>query len=254
MPSPLSKGRMIRSDIKKSKSFASLSKESKILFLMMIPHFSSHGKMNGSPYYVKGEIVPLLEEFTIPIIEKCLLEISNKTNVKWFEYCGLMYLHSINWEQHQELRKDRMGKDDMPDYSCTTPVLCQLEVEVEVKGEVKGKGTSKDMRLSDFEIFWNTFAYKQGKGGAEKAWLSIKNYSSELFRLIIEGAKKEAARRPTLINQGKTPKWAQGWITERRWEDEVFVSTSSKPNEHQPPQESDEIKQARQRKLAQYDN
>ncbi|NTV51305.1 MAG: hypothetical protein HGA69_00515 [Desulfobulbaceae bacterium] len=139
MAAPISKGRMIRVDIKKSKNFSSLSKEAMILFMMMIPHFSSHGKLNGSPYFIKGEIVPLISFFTVPIIEKCLKEISDSTNVKWFECNGLWYVHSIKWEEHQELRKDRLGVDDMPDYSITSPGLIPHEVEVEVEVEVKGK-------------------------------------------------------------------------------------------------------------------
>lgn len=78
----------------------------------------------------------------------------------------------------------------------------------------------KEKRVSDFGIFWNAFAYKEGKGGAEKSWLSIEGYSQELLEKIISGASREAARRPQLIAKNKTPKMAQGWLTERRWEDE----------------------------------
>ena len=135
-----SKGRMIRKDISRSQKIASLSKEATVLFVMLIPHFSSFGKMNGSPYFVKGEVVPLLEWFTIPLVERCLKEISEKTNVKWFTVGGLWYLHSVNWEEHQEIRKDRVGKDDLPDYSGTTPGLLRHEVEVEVEVEVQVEG------------------------------------------------------------------------------------------------------------------
>lgn len=75
-------------------------------------------------------------------------------------------------------------------------------------------------RIADFEIFWNAFAFKQGKGGAEKSWLAIQDYSCDLLEKIITGAKKEAARRPDILAAGRTPKWAQGWLTERRWEDD----------------------------------
>lgn len=119
MANPKSWGRMIRRDISKSKSFASLAQVSKVLFMMLIPHFSSHGKLNGHPAFIKGEIVPLLDEYDLKTIEKCLKEISEKTNVKWFKHNELMYLHAINWHEHQELNATRLGRDDLPDYkSC----------------------------------------------------------------------------------------------------------------------------------------
>lgn len=82
-------------------------------------------------------------------------------------------------------------------------------------------------KLEDFALFWDAFAYKQGKGGAEKSWLKIEGYNQDLVQTIISAAKAEAARRPSLLAQNKSPKWAQGWITERRWEDEepFFPST-----------------------------
>jgi len=137
-----SKGRMIRKDISKSKGIAGLSMASRCLFFMLIPHLNGHGKMNGSPYFVKGEVVPLIDFYSVSIIKKSLKEISRKTNLKWFEYDGLSCIHSIKWADHQDLRSDRLGADELPDYSWTTPGLLHHEVkgEGEVKEEVKVKG------------------------------------------------------------------------------------------------------------------
>lgn len=145
-----SKGRMIRKDISYSHKISSLSKEAVILFLMMIPHLNSFGKMNGSPYYIKGEIVPLLDYLSIPIIEKCLKEITTKTNLKWFEYNGLWFIHSMSWEEHQDIEINKRGRDDMPDfsllgdYSTTTPVLVAHKVKDKVEVKVKDKVEVKE--------------------------------------------------------------------------------------------------------------
>lgn len=134
-----SDGRMIRKDISKSNKLDDLSKESIILFLMLVPHYSSHGKLNGEPAFIKGEIVPRLKWFTIPLIEKCLKEINDKTNVKWFEFEGLKYIHSLSWFDHQKLDKNKIGLDKLPSYSRVTPELVPHKVEVEVKEEVEDK-------------------------------------------------------------------------------------------------------------------
>jgi hypothetical protein len=83
-----------------------------------------------------------------------LQEISDKTNLKWFHADGMWWIHSVNWEEHQEIRKDRVGNDNIPDYkfstpgevrdySGTTPGLVRPEVEVELEVEVEGEGTER---------------------------------------------------------------------------------------------------------------
>lgn len=79
----------------------------------------------------------------------------------------------------------------------------------------------KDLIVQDesFNAFWDAFDYKKGKGGAEKSWSNIK-LTDELLIKIISASKAEAKNRPSLISRGTTPKMAQGWLTEKRWEDE----------------------------------
>ncbi len=77
----------------------------------------------------------------------------------------------------------------------------------------------KGQRLADFEEFWKAFDYKKGKAAAADSWLDIKDYSTEKAKWIIYAAKKEAWERDDIIQRGGTPKWGQGWLTDRRWED-----------------------------------
>lgn len=212
-----SKGRMIRSDVSKSKKIASLSKDSIILFLMIIPHLNAHGKMNGSPYHIKGEVVPRLEFFTVPLIEKCLKEITEKTSLKWFQFDGLFYIQSIKWAEHQELRDDRKGSDLLPDYSRTTPgqVRPEVEVEVEVKEEVQvevrgGAPTEKtsfdavagkfkifDSKLSTWKEKFPVIDVPQEIAKAE-AWLlaNPKNVKSNYDRFLVNWFSRAQDRKP----------------------------------------------------------
>jgi len=149
-----SDGRMIRKDISKSMKFSSLSKDAMVLFQMLIPHYDSHGKMNGNPHYIKGEICPLIDFLTPKVIESCLEEISEKTSVKWFSSGGLHYLHALSFSEHQDLNPGRIGKDKLPNYQKNNSrenqnelmsnsaithekVQHQIEEEVEVQIEVK---------------------------------------------------------------------------------------------------------------------
>lgn len=81
----------------------------------------------------------------------------------------------------------------------------------------KRKLTGK--RLETFDRFWKTFAYPKGKAEAADAWLDIPSLTVAMVDEICAAAAKEAENRESIIRSGKTPKYAQGWITGRRWED-----------------------------------
>lgn len=81
------------------------------------------------------------------------------------------------------------------------------------KRKLKGK------RLEAFKLFWKSFGYAKGRAGAIDSWLDIPELTDPLVAEICKAAELEAVERPSIRAQGKTPKFAQGWITDRRWED-----------------------------------
>lgn len=183
----LSDGRMIRKSISQSGRLSSLSKESLILWFFLRPHFSSHGKMNGNPHFIKGEIVPKIDFFDLKTIEKSLKEISDKTSTKWFEYNGLMYIQDVEFMKTQKINAYRIGEDRLPSFSQelvkseSRVIPAKEEVKTEVKEEVK---------TWSFDDIWVKYPSKTGSKRAlasfmasvktEQDWLdinkAIKNY------------------------------------------------------------------------------
>src|SRR3990167_7192647 len=105
-------GRMIKKSISESKGFARLSPKAAVLFCMTIPHLNSHGKSKGGPGYVKEEICPLVPYLTLKNIPRLYREISEKTNLKCFQFEGRFWLHATNFlKKHQKLDKDKLGED-----------------------------------------------------------------------------------------------------------------------------------------------
>lgn len=223
MAAPISKGRMIRKDISRSKGFAALSKDAQVLFCMMIPHLNSHGKMNGSPHFVKGEVCPLIKFLTVAVIGRCLKEINAKTSVKWFERDGLFWVHATHFKEHQNLDTNKLGTDEMPgfllhDQSGTSSELVSHEDEVEVEGEVEVKGEGEEEgegRRSGASHplldLWNTHA-KASKGLVP---------AKELSRDRLEKCRLRIKDRPLdewakiFSRMAKTP-FLNG-VNDRRW-------------------------------------
>lgn len=116
-PDTTSTGRMISAEIADSEKFASLSPNSMVLFTLLIPHWSAHGKMRGDLHFVKEEVCPLIGWFDEPMIKTCLREITQKTNVKWFQHRKRHYLHSLSFFEHNpRLRVVRKGRDQLPGF------------------------------------------------------------------------------------------------------------------------------------------
>lgn len=94
-----------------------------------------------------------------------------------------------------------------------------LEPELEVDKQVKKKHIKKEIL---FEEFWNSFDHKVGKDGALKSWFKIVGLDQDLADQIIQGAKNYAIYRKTVLKpNNSTSKMAQGWLTDKRWEDEL---------------------------------
>lgn len=89
------------------------------------------------------------------------------------------------------------------------------------KKKLKGK------RLEAFERFWKAFGYRKDKATAADSWLDTAQLTDSLVDEIVKAAEVEAANRPALIAAGRTPKYAQGWITARRWEDDLQPITEA---------------------------
>jgi len=106
--------------------------------------------------------------------------------------------------------KGSKGEKDIPDSDESG-----IDFYITKKGKkLNGK------RFETFMQFWEAFNYKKGKAAAADAWLKIPELTKTLVEQIILAAKNEAALRSEVIEKGSTPKWPEGWITDKRWEDE----------------------------------
>lgn len=80
--------------------------------------------------------------------------------------------------------------------------------------------------LAAFDLFWAAFDYKAGKDRAAARWLQMGALSKQDYDQLIQAAKREAAQRKNLP-EGRAPKMAEGWLTERRWLDSAETATDT---------------------------
>lgn len=150
------------------------------------------------------------------------------------------YQNPKNYEQHSEQHDDRAANN-------TPTTQDRQEEQEETRGientySPSGNGdsakftsqpfylTRKKRKLTGpalqfFEQFWEAFNFKKAKPEAADAWLDLKNAgvitsSKIVTEEILPAARREAQNRPNVIAQGRTPKYPQGWLSGRRWEDD----------------------------------
>lgn len=110
----------------------------------------------------------------------------------------------------------------------------------------KGKSLTGD-NLENFLAFWKTFAYPKDKARAADAWLKIpwarrgdpnaQASNRKLVNQILRAAAVEASQRPAKLQANLTPIYAEGWLTARRWEDEVPDMRAAQQNRLSGPSE-----------------
>ena len=155
-------------------------------------------------------------------------------------------LSSSEADRKREYRRDLKSKNQVKfgqmsgHLSDVRPPEIELELEKEKKDLpdsdesgthefylTKRKRRLKGKRLIKFNEFWEAFNYKKGKADAADAWLDIPTLTESLVKCIIDAAKIEAKNRQSLVDKGSTPKWGQGWLLSRRWEDEQNENENS---------------------------
>ena len=69
----------------------------------------------------------------------------------------------------------------------------------------------------DFQAFWDAYGLKRERIGAEHVWNRLSAADKRAAIRGIEAYKKECQRR------GISMKYAQGYLSHRRWEDDLGV-------------------------------
>ena len=109
----------------------------------------------------------------------------------------------------------------------------QIPLEFPEKTQIfitKKKRKLEGKRLESFLKFWDKFGYKKGKAEAADSWLDIPMLTNSLCDKIFISAELECKNRKLIEEKGQTPIMAQGWITARRWEDEILQPKQKQKN------------------------
>lgn len=164
-----------------------------------------------------------------------LLEIEHQIEQRTFTKYRIITI--LNWHKYQQSEhqneqqvsnKRAASEHKQECKNDKNKTLCSSGDELGEKYYITKKGKKlSGKRLESFDRFWDAFGYKLGRAPAADAWMSIPVLTDAIVDKICAAARVECSRRPEILKQGKTPKMAQGWLSERRWEDEGLFGNES---------------------------
>ncbi len=108
----------------------------------------------------------------------------------------------------------------LPKYDALKADQTRLDIEENLQEQIKPIITSGGKELKGTERawfleFWNAFNHKKvsSRAAAAQSWFKMKDKKTQALVDHITAAARHEAR-----NRGDIAKHAQGWLTERRWE------------------------------------
>lgn len=109
-------GRFLSKSIAYSAQVGSVSLEADYLFMRMIPHLDSAGRMTGEPTSIRALCCPLRKEITDETVEECLVELAAEGLVQWYAGPdGAKHLALPGFTAHQRgARLDREAQSSRP--------------------------------------------------------------------------------------------------------------------------------------------
>lgn len=104
---------MLHWKISNSLQVNKLSLPARILFTWMIAHADDDGRIKGEAEYIKGKVIPMTE-YTAKEVESMLQEITGQQLICRWEENNNIYIEFPTWLDHQQIRKNRYKKSNIP--------------------------------------------------------------------------------------------------------------------------------------------
>lgn len=153
---------------------------------------------------------------SVQAIRTCLKRLENTGEINRQSTNQFSIITICNYSQYQAREE---GRSKNPNKRVTSE-------QQAINSNIRSKELKKES-LYDFKLFWDAFSDKRGKKEALSEWNKIK-LNDVLFQKIINAAKDYARERVVILERGSTPKMAQGWLSDERWEDEMPIPEPKK--------------------------
>lgn len=114
--------RTIKPEFAHSESMGNVSRDARLLFVLLWSQADDEGKLRGAPRLLKGVLFPYDDDAS-GLIETWLAELARERCIERYEVDGAHYLRIVKWRQHQKI--DRVTPSRLPDPPGAAPTSCE---------------------------------------------------------------------------------------------------------------------------------
>lgn len=148
----MAEGRMLKKRIAKSRKFNELlqTDRARLLYVMMLPHLDSEGRIEATPTFIKADCIPLLN-WPDEEIQTYLEELHNVGLIILYQADEEQYLELVNFHVHNKIRKDKERASTLP----SPPSKAERQKKRLRQNADKSKQQPEQkQKFSDFVLLW----------------------------------------------------------------------------------------------------
>jgi len=223
--------RTIKPEFSKSESNGRLSREARLLFILLWTVVDDEGRARAAPKLLAGELYPF-DDDARDLIEAWLNELDTSGKIRRYEVDGTHYLDIPKFLEHQLI--NRPSKSRLPEFtesslnnqgSLNTRARDTRSKILDTRSMVTEPRARKFLWVKNGfeELFWTKYPHKVGKADAKKVFDRIGKSDTVSLNDILDGVDQYIREKPP------DRQWCNPatWLRQERWLDEP--GTVSKP-------------------------
>lgn len=239
--------RIVREGLVDSEAVSKLSDWAHRVYTHLLVKVDDAGRFDGRLEFIRSHLFPLGTDRRISEIEAALNEsdrarllIRYKHNskpflqlTKWYR-CGNATTSKFPWEDGGHVIKyvqmeTRDGKKEcvetsMPSISHRDEESDDSDTNTDTKTDTKT--TISSPKVDGFDLFWQAYPRKVGKGAARRKWERIE-MTADLLEKILVVISEQTKTEQWLKDGGQFIPHPVTWLNQERWNDEVFIAPNA---------------------------
>ena len=223
--------RIIKDTICTSESVNKLTWFEEVFWCRLLLCCDDYGRLEARHKILKSKLFPLKDGVTDKQVAGALDKLQTVNMVQVYMYDQKPYLQLVAWQKHNTPRAKKSKYPDPPEM-INENVLAdentceQMSPYSNSVFDIRYSNSYPPTPQGGFEEFWKAYPKKQGKAGAEKAFIKL-SPPDELLDTMLKAIASQAKSEQWLKDSGQYIPYPATWLNGKRWEDEITVTKRS---------------------------
>lgn len=217
--------RYLKQGICDSDSINAASPLAECLYYRLLVNVDDFGRLDARPAVVKARCFPIKESVLHTDVRKCLHELCTCNLIQIYECDGREYLQILKWDNKPRASESKFPKPPpvgVPAILHTNAKQLHTNVPLTVTETVninRNRNRKPDAQKTalddDFDVFWQAYPNKTGKGAALKAWVKAK----AVLQDVLDALRWQVCSEQWTKDGGQFIPNPATYLNQQRWQD-----------------------------------